>query len=254
MSEDWDFYFARVDDEIASLYVDLGIARDAPLASHPLLGWVRVEMQDPRPDGLSSDAEFDALIAIEDGLLATLDQVGAIFVGRNTSSGQRDFYFYMSDAGAFEFAARALLESHPDYRFDLGTRPDAEWSSYFNFLSPSEAERQRIRNRHVREALSRHGDCLTAVRPIDHMIILPDASAREAFIAQAAADGFTIESQGSTEEGEAYVNIAREDRPAEIDTVVLKLVEASRELGGHYDGWGCEVCEGPGTEDGPTVH
>ena len=31
MSNDWDFYFARVNDAVSSIFVDLGVRADAPL-------------------------------------------------------------------------------------------------------------------------------------------------------------------------------------------------------------------------------
>ena len=252
MSEDWDFYLARVDDQPASIYVDLGIASEAPLESHGLLGYVRVEMRAPSDDGLSTDEEFETLIAIEDALVAALRQIGAIFVGRNTSSGQRDFYFYLSDPKAFEFAADSALHAYPEYRWITGTRPDPEWRAYFDFLRPSERDRQRILNRRVREALQEKGDCLTATRDIDHVVYLPEEAARHAFVSRASDRGYAVVSEGPTEDGEEYANIVRQDRPSEIDEIVLQLVEICAELGGRYDGWGCEVTEG--REPGTTLH
>ena len=40
MSDQWDFYFARVNDAESSLFVDLGIRKDVPVASRPWLLWV----------------------------------------------------------------------------------------------------------------------------------------------------------------------------------------------------------------------
>ena len=52
--EDWDFYFSNVDDILGSFYVDLGLAKVAPLNDKPNLVWVSVNMNNPREDGLSS--------------------------------------------------------------------------------------------------------------------------------------------------------------------------------------------------------
>src|SRR4051794_36990810 len=97
MSDDWDFFALRVDDQPASIFVDLGLRQEAPIRSHPTMGYLRVLMHRPR-NGLSSKDEFDDLIALEDRMTAKIIQDGtAIFVGRNTSSGNRDFYFYVAD-------------------------------------------------------------------------------------------------------------------------------------------------------------
>src|SRR3954462_12044783 len=98
MSKDWDFYSLRVDGEPASIFVDLGISKDAPVRNHTTMGYLRVLMLRPREDGLSSRDEFDDLIALEDHVTAKVIENGAaVFVGRNTSSGNRDFYFYVAD-------------------------------------------------------------------------------------------------------------------------------------------------------------
>lgn len=51
MTDDWDFYAARVDDRPASIFVDLGAAQAAPVETLPLRAHVRLFMNSPRPDG-----------------------------------------------------------------------------------------------------------------------------------------------------------------------------------------------------------
>jgi hypothetical protein len=96
--EDWDFYFSNVDDVIASFYVDLGLAKVAPLNDKPNLVWISVNMNNPREDGLSSSEEFDTLTAIEDRLEEfILSKHNSTYAGRLTTDGRRDLYFYMGD-------------------------------------------------------------------------------------------------------------------------------------------------------------
>ena len=61
MSDDWDFYFCSVDNKPASIFVDLGIAKEAPMAEYSVMAYVRTHMQAPRDDGLSSQVEFETL-------------------------------------------------------------------------------------------------------------------------------------------------------------------------------------------------
>jgi hypothetical protein len=65
MSDDWDFYFCRVNDALSSIFVDPGICADAPDTRRPHLLWLWVPMQAARDDGLSSDLESPTLHAIE---------------------------------------------------------------------------------------------------------------------------------------------------------------------------------------------
>ena len=67
MSDNWDFYRLRVDGDAASIFLDMGIAQTAPIEGYDLRAYIRVHMLNPREDGLSSQAEFEALIALEDG-------------------------------------------------------------------------------------------------------------------------------------------------------------------------------------------
>ena len=76
MSDDWDFYFLRVDDQPASIFVDLGIRKKAPLGSHPTMGYLEAPMRRPRQDGLSSQDEFDDLVALEHRVTAKIIRDG----------------------------------------------------------------------------------------------------------------------------------------------------------------------------------
>jgi hypothetical protein len=125
MSDDWDFYSLRVDNLPASIFVDLGIGKEAPIRTHGAMAYLRLPMLHPRRDGLSSEEEFDDLIAIEDQLVPKVAQEGtAIFVGRNTSGGNRDFYFYVADTERFEHAIQLAMQQFPSYEYETGTRED----------------------------------------------------------------------------------------------------------------------------------
>jgi uncharacterized protein DUF695 len=68
MSDEWDFYFANVNDVVASLFVDLGIRDSIPDAQRPWLLWSLVYFRHSRDDGLSSTEEAPILRQIEDAL------------------------------------------------------------------------------------------------------------------------------------------------------------------------------------------
>lgn len=244
MSDDWDFYALRVDDQPASIFVDLGIRKEAPIKSHFTMAYLRVFMLKPKENGLSSQEEFDDLIALEDQVTAAITQDSSvIYVGRNTSSGNRDFFFYTYDSKRFEKAAQAAMRGFPAYKYETGAREDRSWRTYFEFLHPSKRDMQRIVNRRVCEQLAKHGDDPNNQRKIDHLALLPSAEAQAAFEHHVALEGFAIDC--APEEGDEYgqfsVEFSRSDRPAEIDEIVIPLLEKVIDLGGSYDGWGCHV-------------
>ncbi len=245
MTDNWDFYALRVDGEPASIFVDLGIQAHAPLSTHPQMAYVRLHMNQPRPDGLSSKEEFDALIEIEKAIEAILcdDEVG--YVGRSTSGGCRDFYFYAVFATDWQRRVDITLAPFKDYTYETGSREDATWSTYFNFLLPGELDRQRIENRRVCEALERHGDKLTAEREIDHWCYFQSKEPADAFIAEVLALGFLVRSRPVSDQGTLRfgAQIWRLDVPSygNIDDVTLPLFQAALRHGGQYDGWECPI-------------
>jgi uncharacterized protein (TIGR01619 family) len=242
MSDDWDFYPRLVDGAPASIYVDLGIVRRAPIPSHGHMAYVRLRMKSPRPDGLSSAEDYDALIALEDSILPDLEgNANSIFVGRNTSNGYRDFYFYTPDGDQFLRMANGVFLRFPDYSFEAGSRPDESWSTYLNFLFPPEKEMQIIGNRRVCENLKRHGDALAEARQIDHRVYLPTQEAAKQFSVAIATKNFSLINSEVMDDGQWFVDFQRTDRPREIDAIVIDLLEQCHAHGGRYDGWGCSV-------------
>lgn len=245
MTDNWDFYSLGVDGKPASIFVDLGVESDAPLKSHPYLAYVRLFMNQPRPDGLSSSEEFEALIEIEKSMEATLCEADVGYVGRNTSDGCRDFYFYVSNPGDWHSKVDRVLSKFENYKYETGTREDAGWSTYFNFLSPGKIDRQRIANRRVCEALEGRGAKLTAAREIDHWSYFQTPEAVDAYLAEVAADGFRVRSRSVNDEGSLRfgAQVWRIDIPSysNIDAVTLPLFEAAASHGGEYDGWECPI-------------
>jgi len=242
MSKDWDFYACRIDHRPASIFVDLALARAAPVARSPALAYVLLEMNAPRSDGLSSQTEFATLAAIEDALEKELcADPHTIYVGRSTAAGRRDFFFYSGDAGDWKDRVGAVMRRFPDYDLDCGTRADPEWRTYFEFLYPSPEDHQRMQNRRVCFKLEKLGDALGEEREIDHWADFPSAAARAAFIERAAALGFRLRGNRDPEKpGDRFgVQLYRRDAPSfeGIDDVTLPLFRLAEELGGDYDGW-----------------
>lgn len=242
----WDFYFLKVDDQPASIYVDLSLIDEAPLPNYPAMGYVRIEMRSPREDGLSSQAEFDELLKAEDHLVETLTASGALYVGRNTSAGCRDFYFYTQtyDDG-WELQVAQAMQALKQYGYQAGVRLDQEWSVYREFLYPSPRSRQSIENRSVCDALERNGDAMTTPREIDHWAYFPTSQSRDVFIQHSHELGFQarVREDENMENDEFCAQISRMDTPsfAGIDDVCLPLYDLAVQCGGRYDGWECQV-------------
>lgn len=241
MAENWQFYPTLVDDQPASIFVDVGL--DTPIAGFGELAWLRVHMHTPRPDGLASQEEYDALVALENDVVAAIIAVdAAIYVGRSTSASVRDFYFYTTGAGFAERVA-AIMAVWPEYRYDYGCRCDEAWTTYRNFLYPTGEDLQRIGNRDVVRQLLAHGDDPEKPRLINHFAYFPTEAGRAGFAAWLAEHGYLVAPFGPSGNDQLAVLFERIDVPNQIDDATVALYQAAGENGGDYDGWECEVTE-----------
>lgn len=243
MSDEWNFYESLVNGDPAFIFLDMGIAGSAPLEGYGEQAYVRVRMLHPNVNGLSSRLEYDDLCALEDSVTAEIfRRTSSIYVGRNTSAGNRDFYFYTADSADFEIAAKKAMAAFPTYTFDVGGQADPAWRVYFDFLYPSPISRQQMANRSVVENLAKHGDQLDQPRRIDHMVIFTNSAQCEAFSEFVVQLGYTISEGSPTRyEGEICLEFSNVGKPAEIDDVTIPLFEAALAHGGEFDGWGCNV-------------
>jgi hypothetical protein len=257
LSDDWDFYFARVNDAVSSIFVDLGLKPFAPNEKRPWLLWVWIRMQAPRADGLSSAEEAPRLYEIEQALNATIAPgCDAQLVGRITGANRREFYFYAAEPGGLDEALKRALAPFADYQFQSGSAFQPEWEQYLELLYPSASNLQRMMNRRVLESLEEHGDMHETPRKVDHWLEFPDEAARMACRETLLAIEFSLEGEYLQEDPNADLPwslvVSRVDSVDShtINGITLELARLAEEHGGIYDGWECPVMpagDGQGT-------
>ena len=227
------------------MLVNLGLASQAPFSHRPLLATIRLDMQQPRPDGLSSRDEFDVLSGVEDALATVVRSSDmGLYVGRCTVAGCRIFYFYISDEAAWLRGVHGALSGFSTYRFHTAVCDDPAWSVYLDFLHPSDAERQGAMNLRVCDALRDHGDQLTQPREIRHWAGFPTAGARDSVVEAAMSSGFhNFAGAVNTKAGNDHAMVSRADVPAcpGINAVTLNLFDLAKRFGGKCDGWETDV-------------
>jgi len=244
LSDEWDFYFARVNDAVSSIFVDLGLKLDAPNEKRPWLLWIWVEMRSPRADGLSSGEEAPTLHEIEESLNAMIAPAcGAQLVGRITGSNRREFYFYGEEPGELEAAVARAMQPFDGYAFESGSSYQPEWEQYLELLYPSASNLQRMMNRRVLESLEQQGDSHEIPRKVDHWLEFPSAAARAAARGTLEAIEFAFEGEYESEEpGAALPHSLVVSRVDAVDMhtisgITLELARLADEHGGSYDGW-----------------
>ena len=242
----WEIYVTYVDDKPAVVLVDMTVAEVAPLVGKPTLVWLWVHLQSPDEEGFPSEDEDMRLNEIEDAVTEAVDSTMAKYVGRITSDGRREFYFYTNVPHEFRTAAAAAMTAAPEYRFDIDDADDAEWNHYRDVLYPSPEDFQQIHNQHVISRLHREGDSLTQPRPVDHFANFKSEADREAFVVMAEAMGFEAVSRPERNDETEFpfaLGLLRID-PVDaetVDRVTFELFELAQKHDGEYEGWASKV-------------
>ena len=248
--EDWDFYMSNVDGVIGSIFVDLGLINIAPIADKSNIAWISISMQNPREDGLSSNEESEQLYNIEDNIVNNVTKKhNVIFVGRLTSDGKRQLYFYFDGLDDFEKAVVQSMSKYPTYKFDYGSKEDKEWGVYLDFLYPLPNQYQMIMNARVIRNLEQGGDNLSKERMVDHFIYFGEEDRTniekdmQDFISKIEKQNFKVVESYQNEEKIYVLHIGRIDKVdyQSVNDYTLYLWELANEHNGHYDGWGCSI-------------
>ncbi|WP_455005281.1 DUF695 domain-containing protein [Capnocytophaga gingivalis] len=248
LPQNWDFFMCRIEGAPASIRTNLALIEVAPLEGLSQRLQFYIKMQNPRPDGLSSNEEYPILCDIEDALGDKAEAIGAILAGVVKSEGFLELWFYTQNAEALAKTCEDALQTFEGYQSGYNIAEDPEWEDYFDFLYPDEFSYQTMQNRKVLMQLEKNGDKMEVPREIDHFIYFKEAAQQQAFAKEAEAKGFKVRFnddefvEDRKAEGKEYpymVEATREDSPLDIDDIVWDLLELASSFEGNYDGWGC---------------
>jgi regulator of RNase E activity RraB len=227
--------------------LNLGLAKDSPILSKPTLLWVFLRFKSPRPDGLSSSEEFAKLCEIEDALNPRIEEsCRALFCGRITMQGRREFCYYAETSDGLYEAAGACFEHFPEYQFTVGSHEDSEWAVYTDHLFPPPEEMQRMGNRDVLAAMKREGDNPAIPRKVDHWLFFRAPENRSASLPSLLSKGFSIDSEYECE-GESphalAISLNQAIEQSLIDRTTIELMSLAQQFEGEYDGWQAPVTQ-----------
>ena len=248
LPQNWDFFMCRIEGAPASIRTNLALIEVAPLEGLTQRLQFYIKMQNPRPDGLSSNEEYPILCDIEDAIGEKAEATGAVSAGVVKSEGFLELWFYTQNAEALAKTCEDALQTFEGYQSGYNIAEDPEWEDYFGFLYPDEFSYQTMQNRKVLMQLEKNGDKMEVPREIDHFIYFKEAAQQQAFAKEAEAKGFKVRFnddefvEDRKAEGKEYpymVEATREDSPLDIDDIVWDLLELASPFEGNYDGWGC---------------
>jgi regulator of RNase E activity RraB len=250
LSDAWDFYFARINDAPASIFIDLGIRAEVPLEKRPWLLWVWIQLKAPKPDGLATNEEAASLNPIGEALEAVISATcGAQLVARVTGAGRREFYFYATEPGELQSACATAMKAFEDYKSEFGSTFQPDWDQYL-MLFPSDNNLERMHNRRVLQELAQQGDVHEAPRKVEHWLHFADESTRTACRDTLTAIGFAVEDESVSEEESEDLRyqlvVSRIDSVDShtINAITIELARLAREHEGAYQGWDCAVTRG----------
>lgn len=237
MSDQWIFFPCQMGDHRASIFFDNGIGDSIDTAPRQLLK-VIVAFKQPRPDGMSTNEEFQDLKALEDDLQVLVQQRQSVYVGRVTVDGHRHFYIYTAGSEAEWSSALDAFGQRHSYSLASVLKPDGDHDGYWQELFPTEDDWQVIQDLGVLEVLETDGDDGSASRCIDHWAFFPSQSAAEQFCEWAREHGYAVGSIDTRDDGQFRVRFSHEGtvRLADITSHTIALRRRANELGGNYDG------------------
>ena len=248
LPQNWDFFMCRIEGAPASIRTNLALIEVAPLEGLTQRLQFYIKMQNPRPDGLSSNEEYPILCDIEDAIGEKAEATGAVSAGVVKSEGFLELWFYTQNAEALAKTCEEALQTFEGYQSGYNVAEDPEWEDYFGFLYPDEFSYQTMQNRKVLMQLEKNGDKMEVPREIDHFFYFKEAAQQQAFAKEAEAKGFKVRFNNDEfvedrkAEGKEYpymVEATREDSPLAINDIVWDLLELASPFEGNYDGWGC---------------
>jgi hypothetical protein len=146
---DRDFYQANIDGKISSIYLNLDAYTEVDASEYSKLCWLFIRLKVEREDELSHDDEYSELTDYEDNLIENLSGDSIQFVGRITTNGMRQFYFYAVDSFDFELAIEVFLDKESSCQYQFGSRRNPGWSQYKNVLYPGKYGLHQIKERRL---------------------------------------------------------------------------------------------------------
>lgn len=254
MTSNWDFYQHTVGGKSASVYLDLALKAGAPDIKRPVIVVLWLYLRHPDPShGMSTDEEFDVLTEIEERLALTFkEQYGAVYAGRVTTEGRREFYFYTVASGQLEAVVKAAMAPFRGYVVDAWAQSDPHWKQYLDVLYPRGRALRFMADKEQVEALGRRGDSAALARPVTHFSSFTNATDRAAFMEAVEQAGFTI--LGLADGSSAHIHpFGVRYQQAQTPTLRVMsdssalLTRLSEERGGTYGGWECDAA-GPGAQ------
>lgn len=242
-TSDWDNYIVSINGKPVSVNVDLGLSAVAPVKDRPYVIILRLKLRSPDVQGMPVQQEADILVDLENRLVDLLArQNGALFAGRFTQRGIREFYFYAPDTLGYERALNQSMLPLAGYEWLGKAKLDENWENYFTVIYPSALDRVKIQSRRRIEEMINLGMDTKAPIEVSHFFSFTDWERRKKFLMGLGDNAMRILSmpeEADAKTGQYTLVLNKKERPgfAWVETAVVPLYNKSTKSGGAYLGW-----------------
>jgi hypothetical protein len=243
----WESYMTRFSEDgpLASIFVKVGVAARGPQERRPKRLRILVPFVKPREDGLIDDKdEVELLWEIEEELQQGLkDSCEALFVGRVTTGGQRDFVFYAREGELLDVHVQKFFAHYPQYDPEILVHDDGEWSFFYEILMPDEYDSICISVHKRVYDLDQSGEDLTVLRTVEISCSFVDVKTRDHFLSE-LENSVTSEISNNPEDdsGRPFVVLVQKEHDAEfrsLNDFVLGIFKTIQAHSGQFDSWNC---------------
>lgn len=242
--QDWDNYIFSLNGRPVSIMLNMALKERATGLGRPYAILLRTKYADVDRYGFPGEGDKDKLDSLENDLEKTLiEKNGAIYAGRFTQRGLREFYFYVLDTVDFSEHCKAVMDKYPSLPWLAKAVYDRNWTNYMEVLYPSDIEKEKMENRKMVMTLQSKGDDLSRARRIEHTLYFKAAQSRRTFLTSPAIQGFNVSEMPIEKSNDSdypfLLIIWQHEKPdlRKMNQVTLTLTQLALKNGGKYEGW-----------------
>jgi len=244
VQEYWEKYKKPIDGKPATVAFNADFINDCDSYEYMYVGFVQIELKNPKEDGLLHSDELDMIAQIEDRLeMEALRWRVGKYVGMINTDAKVHFIYYLKLDFEWSNAVSEAMK-HFDYSYTYGSKEDMQGEVYKKLLYPDIYQWQIINNHNACMQLQSQGDILEEKRAIEHTLHVNNAT-KEPLLNELTTKGFMLleEKEAEIEGFEHTLKLFRKDVPEfyTIDEITLDLIALAQKHNAVYDGWECSV-------------
>lgn len=234
LSDSWEYYPVTLNEDLASIRVDLLAKESLPSAVHT--HYIRLGY-DTSDNGMPTPDEVTRLNDLEDLIEARLLLINDVYhVGTILSQGIMDLFYVSENMLDWASLVKSILPQENHAAASFG---NDEFSLYDTSLYPSIYDFNTIQNRNLCMQLEQNAISLELERPIDFYFTFNSKENAERFI-QTLNPKFAVVNADVSDENTYIIQINLTLQPtfSNMNVLTAQLMKASLSFDGSFDGWG----------------